>query len=444
MITEFLDKNKIPRDTRLLCAVSGGADSMCLLAMALREGLNVCAAHYEHGLRGEESLRDCRFVEDFCREKGIELIVEHGDVGAYAKDNKLGTEEAARLLRYAFLEESAKKAGCAYIATAHNADDNAETVLFNLTRGGGAKGLSGIPPVRGNIIRPLLSMTREQIEAYNAENGIGHVEDSTNQSTQYSRNLIRHKVMPILRELNPAFAEAVLRSAESLRADEELLESLAAEFVSSKLYDGALPVNELKELPQPIRMRVYRALCGRGLGAVHAQSIDALLCGKTHAHADVCSMRVTRDGALLYFGAKSTEIPDRELKIGTPLHLPELDMTVYSSFSEKCRENFKTVHKLLFNYEKICGSISITSRRAGDKIRLKGRGCTKSLKDLFRESGMTQKQRELALVVRDELGVIAVCGFGVAERCAPERGHKLLCLTFDNNKNQGNGGKSEG
>lgn len=442
MITEFLDTNGIPRGERILCAVSGGADSMCLLAMALNEGLNVCAAHYEHGLRGEESLRDCRFVEDFCREKGVALAVEHGDVSAYAQENKLGTEETARTLRYAFLEESAKKLGCAYIATAHNADDNAETVLLNLVRGGGAKGLSGIPPVRGNIIRPLLSMTREQIEAYNAKNGIGHVEDSTNRSTQYSRNLIRHKVMPVLRELNPAFAEAVLRSSDSLRADEELLSSLAGDFVSSKLRDGALPVGELRELPLPVRMRVYRTMCGRGLGAVHAQSIDALLCGKTPAHADVCSMRVTRDGDALYFGAAEAKLTDRTLEIGTTLHLPEIDMTVCGTISEKCRENFKSVHKLLFNYEKICGSISITSRRDGDRVKLKGRGCTKSLKDIFRESGMTQKQRDLVPILRDELGIIAVLGFGVAERCAPEPGHKLLCVTF--NKNQGNGGKSEG
>lgn len=442
MITEFLEKNGIPRETKILCAVSGGADSMCLLSMAVSEGLNVSAAHFEHGLRGEESLRDCRFVEAFCRERGIECAVGHGDVPEYAQRRGLGTEEAARILRYAFLEETAEKLGCAYTATAHNADDNTETVLLNLTRGGGARGLSGIPPVRGRVIRPLLSLTRRQIEQWNAENGIPHVEDSTNASAEYSRNLLRLRVMPILRELNPAVSAAVLRSSESLREDEEYLSSLAEGFVAERLKGDSLPVDALTELPRCVRMRVYRRLCGRGLSAVHAQSIDALLGGKSPAHADVCGIRVTRDGNALVFGAKSVRLPERRLVIGTPLSLPEAGMTVESAISDACTENFKSVHKLLFKYEKICGSISITSRRDGDRVRLAGRGCTKSLKDLLRESGMTQAQRDLLPVVRDEMGIIAVYGFGVAERCAPDRAARLLCLTF--NKNQEYGGQLSG
>ena len=207
MTIDFCEKyDMLPKSGIVLCAVSGGKDSMCLLEMlrglAPVYGFELCCAHFNHKLRGKESDRDSAFVEAYCKERDIPCYVGSDDVSAYAEENGLGIEEAARTLRYAFLEKTADEIGALCIATAHTAPDNAETLLLNLVRGSGLKGLCGIPPVRGKIIRPLLQTTGEEVLKYLEEKGIPHVEDSTNETDDYTRNRLRHRVVPELRSLN--------------------------------------------------------------------------------------------------------------------------------------------------------------------------------------------------------------------------------------------------
>ena len=222
----------LPPGCRVLCAVSGGADSMALLtalrALAPDLGISVAAAHFDHRLRGAESDRDRAFVADWCARHEIPLRLGHGDVRAAAAAQGRGLEETARDLRYAFLETAAADLGCDRIATAHNADDNAETVLLHLVRGTGLDGLGGIPPRRGALIRPLLGCTRAEIEAYLAAEGVPHVEDSSNADPAYARNRIRRDVMPVLRDLNPAFAATLAAALPHLRADRAYLDDKAA------------------------------------------------------------------------------------------------------------------------------------------------------------------------------------------------------------------------
>ena len=253
-ITDFISAHHLLRPgMKVLCAVSGGADSMCLLYVLNREkdalGITLSAAHYEHGIRGEESERDAAFTGQVCREMGIELVCEHGDVPAFAAEHHLGLEEAARKLRYAFLNRCADSLGCDVIATAHNLEDNAETVLFHLARGSGLRGLCGIPPKNGRLIRPLLAVSRDEIEAFLNSEGISWVNDSSNGSDCYVRNRLRHNVLPELRRINPLYAEAVLRTSELLRRDEEALSAFAERFIK-EYYDGvSLPAKALLEQP---------------------------------------------------------------------------------------------------------------------------------------------------------------------------------------------------
>lgn len=434
------EKLILPEDAgRILCAVSGGADSVCLLhvlsKLAPQRGFTLCAAHYEHGLRGEESLRDAEFVEQMCQSLGVELITEHGDVPAYAAENGLGIEEAARELRYAFLRHAAEKLSCDYIATAHNADDNAETMLFNLARGTGSKGLQGIPYRRGNIIRPLISVTRAEIEAYLDSGAIEHVEDSSNASDDYSRNLIRHRVMPVLRTVNPGFARAAARTAELLTRDDDFITGAAREFIARE-YDGeSLSAAKLAELHPAAASRAVRLLWDKTLSRQHVEAVLALVNGEGLAFVDVPCGRIRREQGRIYFAeTKAVEIPPRVIVPGEELRVPEAGVKISAYFTEYSEEIYCLFKNYCLKCESICGNLVCTGRKPGDKLSIESRGCTKSLKQLFTEKHMTQRQRDMTVVLRDDKGVAAVAGFGADKRMKPQPGDRVLCVKIENEK----------
>ena len=300
--------NMLPRGSRVLCAVSGGADSMCLLhwlsSARAEYGITLFAAHYEHGLRGEESLRDAEFTRAQCDALGIPCRIGHGDVASYAVEHRLGTEDAARTLRYRFLEETAEDFGCDRIATAHSLNDNAETVLMNLCRGAGTRGLAGIPPVRGQLIRPLLSTDRDEIEDYLREHGIPHVEDSSNRSDDYTRNRIRHQMIPLLKEENPSVLRSIARTAELVREDDACLCRESERFLREHRQGNSIPSKALLRLEPAVASRVIRAMCGSSVSMERTYALLTFAGGTERGVLEIPGQKIRREKGRLFFAEK--------------------------------------------------------------------------------------------------------------------------------------------
>ena len=419
-----------PGGARVLCAVSGGADSMCLLHLLWRGGYDVTAAHLEHGIRGAEALRDARFVEDWCRERGIPAVVEHADVPAYAEEKRLGIEEAARKRRYEFLFRTADTIGADWVVTAHTMDDNAETLLFNLARGSGTAGLCGIPQKSGRLLRPLLQVSRREIEDYLRENHVPHVEDSTNQSDDYTRNRIRRRVVPLLRELNPRFAEAAARTARLCARDEDCLTALADDFLNRELREDSLGLDALRALHPAVASRVLRRLCP-GLSMERVDAALDFIGGSEYALLKLPGRTLRREQGRLYLTAEgAVSLPERRLRPGERLEIPELGLTV---LLEECAAGGE-IHDLFktsfLKYEIVSTDLLCTGRRPGDSLRPCGRGVRKKLSALFKEAGYTRRMREECLILRDREGPLLARGLAIDQRAVPRPGERAWKISF--------------
>ena len=433
MNIDFCEKyNMFPHGGIVLCAISGGKDSMYLLfklrELAPKYGFKIYCAHYNHCLRGDESDRDQKFVEDICKKLDIPCLVGSSNVASFASEKRIGIEEAARTIRYEFLEQTADKISAERIATAHTADDNVETMLFNLCRGSGLKGLCGIPPVRGRIIRPMLQVTTADVLCFLEENNIPHVEDSTNSHDDYTRNKIRHRVVPELRNLSNGFDENVIRCISNLREDEECLFSLAQNFVNENLIGNALPVTKFSALPKSISSRVLQIIVPRSLSAAHIEAVTKIAVGNNcHSFADIPGMRVRRDyDKLIFSDAPTFKIEKRDIIVGGTTEIPEAGLEIHCEFIKNCKEIHNSFNIFHFKSDNICDKIFVKSRSEGENIRLNGRKCTKTLKKLFSEEKLNGAGRDLVPVLYDSKGAIAIYGFGIAERCCPNAGDDVL------------------
>lgn len=412
-----------PSET-VLVALSGGADSVSLLhrfaALRRERPLTLLAAHVNHGLRGEEADRDEAFCQRLCEEWEVPFFLKRVSVPGERARTGESEEECARRLRYAFLQAQAQRQG-ARLATAHTADDNLETILLNLVRGTGLRGLCGIPPVRGRIIRPLLFVERREVEEYCAVHGLSYVTDSTNLCNLYTRNRIRAQVTPVLKALNPSLLSVVSRMTRLLGAEESLLQEQAREGLAAARREDGLDAAVLLRLPAPLR---YRALAmaageaGGSLASVHVPMLEGIL--KKGGSTDLPgAVRMTVRRGRLSVQKKEdggfAGLPE------TPLAVPGRTTAGKCCIQvRKIEGNGQNIYNFLFNnaldYAKIKGTLRVRSRRPGDKLSLPRRNGSKTLKKLFQESAVSVQQRDNIPVVADEEGVVWVAGFGCDRR----------------------------
>ncbi len=420
----------IPPGAGVLCALSGGADSMYLLCRLLegreRYGWTVRAAHFNHGLR-PAAQRDEDFVRDWCKRQGVPLTTGRADVPAFVRREGLSVEEGARILRYRFLSETAEAEGLALTATGHHAGDNAETVLMNLIRGCGLNGLTGIPERRGDIVRPMLNVTRREIGDYLKEHGVPHVEDETNADPAYTRNRVRLQLLPLLEELNPRAAEHICAAAARLREDEAEL-SRQAERISGQGLDIpeglAVNVEPLREAPRPIALRACGQLLDKaGLSgeSVHREGMLALALGDDpSAQIDVPGGSVRRQYELLALSPLGERLPPEPMAL-------EAGESRWGGWRISCTPAVCPAKAYLSPEEFYLkpGAYTLRPRREGDVITL-GKRPSKTVKKLMIEGRVPACRRELVPVVDGGGRTAALGGFGPDLDFLAEPGYPAL------------------
>lgn len=422
----------------ILVGFSGGADSTALLhwlcGYCAEHSIRLVALHVNHGIRGDEAKRDEEFCRTFCESRKIEYICITADVPALVKSSGRSIEEEARDVRYKAFEQTAAELGLDRIATAHNADDNLETVIFNLVRGTGAAGMAGIPPVRGKIVRPLLYCEKSELIEYCLENKLAFTFDSTNDDTEYTRNYIRHEIVPRLKNVNPAASRNALRMCRALREDGKTLSDLAGQY---SLADGRERLARLdSSLLSRVISREFESFSG-GL-TLEAAHIDASAEHIKSARAYFTlslpgRIRLVCDRDNLFFE------PDPRRREEQPEHfsvtlLPGVNrlpcgmmLVSHGDLYEKTADNasemaeyikeYKNIYKFFIQAylrsDRINGVLSAQAPRGSAKMRV--RGMSRTVKNLLAEKKLSKAERSRIVMVCDGDGPLWIPGVAVRD-----------------------------
>ena len=436
----------LKKGDRVIVGLSGGADSVCLLHFlnSIKEELNltIVAAHINHGIRGEEAEKDALFSNDFSNKLNIQFELLNADCIKEAEKTGETVEEAGRRIRYDFFKSLANTEN-SVIATAHNSNDNMETIIFNITRGSSLNGAKGIPPIRENIIRPLIFCTREEIEDYCKENSLSFVTDSTNLSDDYTRNKIRHLVIPELKTLNNNVEEAFSRFAESVRDDADFFEKSTLEaFKKAEIEKNTYSVEILNSFHISIKNRViYKAIndfCGEKPDSKKIKSLLECTRDNTKIQLYKHCYAQTKNGVLKIFDSEKKIVKNRErivfdsLEFNCQFGQYTIETEILENISQKIKD---LLLDNLIDCDTICGNLVLRTRQEGDKITLNKRNVTKTLKKLFIEDNVSKEKRDVIPVIADDNGVVWVFGFGVNKKNTKTKESKNILSVRVSEKN---------
>ena len=440
----------------VLVAVSGGADSVALLyfLMEIQKSffLTLSVCHVNHNIRGEDSLKDADFVKSLCLSLGLPFYYYSANVKSASKNLGLSIEEAARKIRYSFLYKTAKACGAKKIALGHNQNDNAETLLLRLCRGTGLMGMRGILPIRKaygfTLIRPLIETERVAIDALLEAKGIHFRTDISNFDRTFSRNRIRHDVIPALEQINPKAVAQMAKSMQILKEEEELLANMANDVVEGcfsqniaeegfRIYIPAL-LKVAKVLQRRVIRQCLLRVCGlKDISQVHVAQIETLIESQTGKETHLPGgLRVFKEYDYLMLIYKKTDEPlgfCLNIPINTPVFVPNIRRYVYASLEIPCinsQVNSLEICTKYFNYDKIKGTIQLRTRRFGDRIHLAGVG-HKKLKDEFCDRKIPKAKRDTIPLLALGNSILWIMGENSRVNCDYEQksGCKVLAVS---------------
>ena len=380
-------------NSKLLLAISGGIDSVILAHLLYEMNLDFSLAHCNFNLRYEDSDKDAEFVNELAKKLKIKIHLKNFDTSTYAVENKISTQMAARDLRYSWFEDLIVEYNYDFLLTAHHANDNLETVLINLTRGASLQGLTGIPEINGNIIRPLLPFTRSEIEKYTIANNISWREDDSNSSKKYFRNKIRHEVIPILQELNPSVLETFTKHVSFLKSEKKVLDE-HFENVKQKVtfYEDGIFKIDIKELKKYSEYKAYLYSFLRGYSFTEWYDIEMLLEAQSGKLVCSNSHRLIKDRDFLLLKENElnlqhnkVEIGVNDVKISNPIHL---------SFEHVHKVNSSTKKNIYVNAELLVYPLHLRKKQEGDYFFPFGMKGKKKVSKYFKDEKMSLIEKE--------------------------------------------------
>lgn len=421
---------------KVLVAVSGGPDSMALLrSLDLLKGelgITLHIAHLDHRFRGKESAEDARFVAETARKLGIPITLERIDVPKFVEESGLSEEEGARRVRYEFLDRTADAVGASRIALGHNADDQAETVLMRLIRGGGMRGLSGIPPVRSNrFIRPLIRITRRQIEEFLRELGQDYRIDSSNLKPIYTRNRIRLELIPMLSRYNPNISAVLARTGEILAAEDELLSQIADDELNRRLIERTkghvrLSIEGFDELHMAIRRRIIRRAIEMAKGDLlnvdltHIDSVLRMISGeRPNAEVDLPGVRMERR----YSELIATTLPRKDtpsyrytLDLPGEVEIPEAGLRIVAEVTDERPQSMGERDTAVLDLDRLSTPLIVRNRRPGDRFVPLGMKGSRKVKDFFIDEKVPPELRDRTPILLSGDEIVWVAGYRIDDR----------------------------
>lgn len=420
-LQEFVaEENLFSSGNHLLVAVSGGVDSMVLLHILQNTGHKISVAHCNFKLRGAEADADEAFVKAYCKKHKLPLHAESFKTKEIAKESGESIQMAARRLRYGWFDALMLIHNYAYVATAHNANDVAETFFVNLSRGTGLSGLTGIKPKIGNVVRPLLFASRADIEAYAKANKIKWRDDSSNQSVKYRRNLIRHKVIPIFESINPSFNQSIIKTIARLEQSNKVLK----QFIDAALEDaisekeGKIYISKkhIKKL-QPLSLYLFELLHPYGFNAEQVEDIEQCLTRQPGQQFVADEFELLHDREyLIICPKKERDEKEYHIEIGTK-HVEKPVKLAFNVKTFTAKINLKQpANVAILDFDKLTFPLTLRRWRVGDRFQPFGMSQAKLLSDFFKDSKLSKDEKDDVWILESGGKIAWIVGYRADNR----------------------------